>query len=71
MYKTREYSIKVQNVPDYADGSKHGFMVVTIQDNSIYWFYGLYDTFVQACDVAEIIGGFVVEVNNDNPGEEN
>jgi hypothetical protein len=62
----------INNVPEYvSDGTEKGLMVVRLVDTSL-WYYGIFEDFKQATDVAEIIGnGLVLEVNNDNPGEEN
>ena len=62
----------INNVPEYvSDGTEKGLMVVRLVDASL-WYYGIFEDFKQATDVAEIIGnGLVLEVNNDNPGEEN
>lgn len=62
----------INNVPEYvSDGTEKGLMVVRLVDTSL-WYYGIFEDNKTATDVAEIIGnGLVLEVNNDNPGEEN
>ena len=62
----------INNVPEYVlNGQEQGFMVARLVDTSL-WYYGIFEDTTTATDVAEIIGnGLVLEVNNDNPGEEN
>ena len=56
----------INNVPEYVlNGQEQGFMDVRLVDTSL-WYYGIFEDFKQATDVAEIIGnGLVLEVNNE------
>lgn len=50
--------VEVQNVPDYVTA---GDIIVARHSNGEFWFYGEYDK-NRAIEVAEEIGGIVVEI---------
>ncbi len=50
--------VDVKNVPDYA---KKGDIIVARHSNGEFWFYGKYEP-ERAAEVAEEIGGIVIEI---------
>jgi hypothetical protein len=50
--------VEVQNVPDYVTA---GDIIVARHSNGEFWFYGKYEP-ERAAEVAEEIGGIVIEI---------
>jgi hypothetical protein len=68
MIKARiEGKIIIRNVPEsIVNGSRTGFVCVSVSESDL-WYYGCYDTFERASEVAfELGNGMVIEVSNDN-----
>lgn len=70
--KKLDCKITIHNVPEsIVNGSRTGFVCARV-DLPKYWYYGCYDTFERATEVAMELGnGIVVEVSDDCIHEEN
>ena len=70
--KKVDCKITIHNVPEsIINGSRTGFICARV-DLPNYWYYGCYDTFERATEVAMELGnGIVVEVTDDNSDEKN
>ena len=64
--KKLDCKITISNVPEsIVHGSRTGFIVARVDLPNL-WYYGCYDTFERATEVAMVLGnGIVVEVSND------
>lgn len=69
--KKLDCKITISNVPEsIVNGSRTGFIVARVDLPNL-WYYGCYDTFERATEVAMELGnGVVVEVSNDYIHEE-
>lgn len=68
MIKARiEGKVIIHNVPEsIINGSRTGFVCARVSESDL-WYYGCYETFERASEVAlELGNGMVIEVSNDN-----